>query len=178
MTQSERLAMMVGGRATISGGVMAVSISMGADPVAILTTSVRAAPASGAGLAKFREVIAIQGGDPAVCEDLRRLPQAAHTSEVVAGAAGHVTHLGCSAIGHAGMILGAGRETVESRIDPAVGVVLHKKVGDAVAKGESLATVHFNDATHAEEAAAMVRSAMRIGADAPAATKLVRLVIQ
>ncbi|PYQ18987.1 MAG: thymidine phosphorylase, partial [Acidobacteria bacterium] len=91
---------------------------------------VRDALASGAGLRKFQEVIALQGGDPAVGDDTARLPRARETVELRAEAEGQVAGIACRSVGHAAMLLGAGRETVDSRIDPAVGVVLHKKVGD------------------------------------------------
>jgi pyrimidine-nucleoside phosphorylase len=139
---------------------------------------VREALRSGAGLAKLREVIALQGGEPAVCDDTSRLPRAARTLEVRAEGAGRVTAMRCAAVGTAAMILGAGRETVDSRIDPAVGLVLHKKVGDAVAKDEPLATLHVNDGQRLEEAVSMIRSAIRVGAEEARPAPLVREVIQ
>jgi thymidine phosphorylase len=139
---------------------------------------IRRALDSGAGLARFRQVVELEGGDPAVCDDTSRLPRAARPVDVAAPAAGVVTRIGCSAIGHAAMLLGAGRETVDSTIDPAVGLVLHKKVGDAVAQGEPLATLHVNDEARLGDAEGLVRSAITIGATAPAPTPLVRQVIQ
>jgi pyrimidine-nucleoside phosphorylase/thymidine phosphorylase len=133
---------------------------------------------SGAGLAKLREVIALQGGDPAVCDDTSRLPRASRTVDVRAPAAGRVTGIACAAIGQAAMILGAGRETVDSAIDHAVGLVLHKKVGDVVAEGEALATLHVNDAGRLKEADHMIRSAIRVGAGEARPAPLVREVIQ
>ena len=154
-------------------------LHLGKDqPLDAARARVRAALASGEGLARFREVIALQGGDPAVCDDPGRLPRAAHTAEVAADVAGYVTRIGCSAIGHAAMTLGAGRETVDSRIDPAVGIVLHKKVGDAVAKDESLATVHANDRGRLGDATTVVRAAFQVGAKAPPKAPLIRLVIE
>ena len=106
-------------------------------------TKARDALASGAGLRKFQEVIELQGGDPRVCDDTALLPRARETVDLTAAErrTGR-PRIGCRAVGHAGMLLGAGRETVESRIDPAVGVVLHKKVGELVVQGEPLMTVH------------------------------------
>ena len=75
------------------------------------------------------------------------------------------------------MLLGAGRETVDSHIDPAVGVVLHKKVGDPVREGESLMTLHVNERGRLEEATALLRQAVRIAREAPPAAPLVRLVL-
>ena len=75
------------------------------------------------------------------------------------------------------MLLGAGRETVDSRIDPAVGLVLHKKVGDLVLPGEPLMTVHVNDRSRLDEALALLDQAVQVGPQAPPAAPLVREVI-
>jgi pyrimidine-nucleoside phosphorylase/thymidine phosphorylase len=123
---------------------------------------VREALASGAGLQKFREVIELQGGDPRVCDDPSRLPQARERVEVKSDRAGYVAAIRCRAVGVAAMLLGAGRETVDSRIDPAVGLIVHKKVGDQVEKGEPLMTLHVNDRRQLGEAEALVREAVRI----------------
>jgi pyrimidine-nucleoside phosphorylase len=139
---------------------------------------VRDALASGAGLKKFQEVIALQGGDPRVCDDLSRLPRAAETVELRAESAGRVTGIACRAVGTAAMLLGAGRETVDSRIDPGVGLVLRKKVGDAVSAGEPLAIVHVNDRRRLDEALAMLGRAIRVGPEAPPARPLVHAVMQ
>ena len=139
---------------------------------------VRAALGSGAGLAKFQEVIALQGGDPRVCDDLSRLPRAAETVELRAEAAGRVTGIACRAVGQAAMLLGAGRETVDSRIDPAVGFVLHKKIGDAVDKGEPLVTVHVNDRRRLDEATAILGRAIRVGSESPAPRPLIQAVVR
>ena len=139
---------------------------------------VREALASGAGLRKFQEVIGLQGGDPRVCDDLSRLPRAAETLELRAESAGRVTGIACRAVGTAAMLLGAGRETVDSTIDPGVGLVLRKKVGDAVSTGEPLATVHVSDRRRLDEALAMLRRAIRIGPEAPAPRPLVHAVME
>jgi pyrimidine-nucleoside phosphorylase len=138
---------------------------------------VREALSSGAGLAKLSQVIELQGGDPRVCDDLGRLPRAAETVELRAESAGRLTAIACRAVGTAAMLLGAGRETVDSRIDPGVGIVLGKKVGDAVARGESLATVHVNDRGRLDEALSLLRDAIRVGADAPPPRPLVHAVL-
>jgi len=140
-------------------------------------TRVRDALASGAGLRKFQEVIALQGGDPTVCEDTSRLPRARETVELRSEAEGRVAGIQCRAVGQAAMLLGAGRETVDSRIDPAVGIVLHKKVGDPVREGESLMTLHVNDRGRLEEATRLLRQAVRVAREAPAPVPLVRLVL-
>jgi pyrimidine-nucleoside phosphorylase len=138
---------------------------------------VKGALRSGAGLAKFREVIELQGGDPRVCDEPGRLPRARETVDVTAAGSGRVASIACRAVGHAAMLLGAGRETVDSRIDPAVGLLLHKKVGDAVEKGEPLVTLHVNDRGRLDEAMALLRSAFRVAPEAVAPGPLIRAVL-
>ncbi|MGE5126326.1 MAG: thymidine phosphorylase, partial [Betaproteobacteria bacterium] len=90
-------------------------------------TRVRQALASGEGLDRLRRVIELQGGDPRVCDDPALLPQARETVVLRAERDGRVVRLAARAVGHAAMLLGAGRETVASAIDHAVGFVFHKK---------------------------------------------------
>jgi pyrimidine-nucleoside phosphorylase len=150
----------------------------GGEPLDAARALVRKALASGEGLRKFREVVEQQGGDPAVCEDAGLLPRADRTVEVRSEAAGCVTRIACEAIGHAAMVLGAGRETVDSAIDPAVGIVLHKKVGETASAGEPLATLHVNDPGRLEDAVGVVRSAIHIGPKAPPPRPLIREVLR
>jgi pyrimidine-nucleoside phosphorylase len=134
---------------------------------------VRQALASGEGLDRFRRVIELQGGDPRVCDDLSLLPQARETVELRAERDGRVVKLAARAIGHAGMLLGAGRETVASTIDPSVGFVFHKKVGDPVALGEPIVSVHVGAAGGRDAALALLREAIVVGSEAPARVPLV-----
>ncbi len=140
-------------------------------------TRVRDALASGAGLRKFREIVELQGGDPHVIDDPQRLPRARETVPLRADRDGRVTRIACRSVGQAGMLLGAGRETVDSVIDPAVGLVLHKKIGDLVILGEPLVTMHVNDPTRLEEVTTLLRDAIRVGPEAPARTALIHAVL-
>jgi pyrimidine-nucleoside phosphorylase/thymidine phosphorylase len=106
--------------------------------------AVEAAIADGRGLAKWRELVAAQGGDPRIVDEPGRLPRAATLVEVASPAAGLVEAIDGEALGLAAMALGAGRARVEDRIDPGVGLVLRKKVGDRVVPGEPLLVVHRN----------------------------------
>ncbi|WP_026675166.1 pyrimidine-nucleoside phosphorylase [Alkalihalobacterium bogoriense] len=99
---------------------------------------------SGKALEIFKTFIAAQGGDSTVIDEPSRLPTATYTVEVEATDDGYIADIIADEIGVAASILGAGRATKESNIDLAVGLVLKKKVGDAVKKGESLVTVHSN----------------------------------
>ncbi|WP_055105276.1 pyrimidine-nucleoside phosphorylase [Paenibacillus ihumii] len=104
----------------------------------------REAISSGKALAKFKEFIANQGGDASIVDDPGKLPTAAYRIEVPAKQSGVVASIVADEIGTAAMLLGAGRATKESEIDLAVGLMLNKKIGDKVAAGESLVTIHAN----------------------------------
>lgn len=102
--------------------------------------------ANGSALEVFRQMIVAQGGDPRVIEDPTLMPQAKYHFELPAPQAGYVTKMTANEIGIAAMLLGGGRQAKTDVIDYAVGIELHKKVGDAVAEGESLLTIHSNTA--------------------------------
>lgn len=99
---------------------------------------------SGRAIAKFREFLENQGGDSSIVDDTARLPQAKYKIELPAPKSGFISRLTADEIGIASMLLGAGRATKDDTIDLAVGIVLHKKVGDEVKCGESLLTIHSN----------------------------------
>lgn len=99
---------------------------------------------SGKAIAKFKEFIQNQGGDTSIVEDTSKLPQAKYKIELPAPKSGYVFRMIANEIGIASMLLGAGRTTKDDEIDLAVGIVLHKKIGDKVEKGESLLTIHSN----------------------------------
>jgi len=128
---------------------------------------VREVVASGRALARFRSLVEAQGGDPAAVDDPGRLPRAQGTLDVVAPARGRVVAVDAEAVGLAAMALGAGRLRVEDRVDPAVGVVLRKKVGEPVEVGEPLARLHCGDRGSEPPAAvaARVQAAFRIGGE-------------
>lgn len=99
---------------------------------------------SGKALAKFKDFLANQGGDASIVDDLTKLPQAKYKIELPAKQSGYISRMVADEIGVASMILGAGRATKEDIIDLAVGLVLHKKVGDKVDEGESILTIYSN----------------------------------
>jgi len=100
---------------------------------------------SGKALAKFKEMIQNQGGDPTIVEQPERILTAHYTMELPAKQSGVVSKIVANELGIAAMMLGAGRKTKEDDIDHAVGLKLHKKIGDTVTKGESLLTIYSND---------------------------------
>ena len=104
----------------------------------------REAITNGKAIAKFKEFLQNQGGDASVVDDTAKLPQAKYQIELPAKKSGYVSRMVADEIGVASMLLGAGRATKEDTIDLAVGIVLHKKVGDKVSEGESLLTIHSN----------------------------------
>ncbi|WP_240377729.1 pyrimidine-nucleoside phosphorylase [Bacillus piscicola] len=105
---------------------------------------------NGKALAKMKQFIEGQGGDPKLVEQLELLPKAAYEIEVTSTSAGYVKAMHTAAIGRAAMVLGAGRRTLEDRIDHSVGIELHKKIGDYVEEGEPLASLHSNEADVSE----------------------------
>jgi pyrimidine-nucleoside phosphorylase len=117
---------------------------------------------SGKALERFLQMVELQGGDPRAIEDTRKLPQSKETMEVFVAGAGRIASLQCEQIGTACVILGGGRERKEDSVDPAVGVVLHKKVGDTLAAGEPLATIHYNDRGRAQRAKQLIESSCRL----------------
>jgi pyrimidine-nucleoside phosphorylase len=98
----------------------------------------------GSALETFKTFLNAQGGDASVVDDPSKLPQAKFQFELEAKEDGYVSEIVADAVGTAAMLLGAGRATKESTIDLAVGLVLRKKVGDAVKKGDSLVTIYSN----------------------------------
>ena len=96
-------------------------------------------------LNKLAEFVEAQGGDKNAVYNKELLPKASIIREFVAKHDGYVSHIECDEVGKAAMVLGGGRENKDSIIDLSVGIVLHKKVGDFVRKGENIATFHAND---------------------------------
>ncbi|MDR7556439.1 MAG: thymidine phosphorylase [Armatimonadota bacterium] len=124
--------------------------------------------AGGAGLERFAAMVAAQGGDAAAVHDPDRLPQAPVQVPVPAPRAGWVAAIDAEAVGLAAMRLGAGRARKEDAVDPAVGVVLTRVVGEPATAGASLAVVHARTDEAAARAVREVAAAYTL-ADAPPA---------
>jgi pyrimidine-nucleoside phosphorylase len=118
--------------------------------------------ASGQAREKFREIVGLQGGDVRVVDDPRRLSHARQTLEVTSPADGYIFETQCEQLGVACVVLGGGREKKEDTVDPAVGLTFHKRIGDAVERGEPLCTLHYNAEARLEEARRLVETAYRI----------------
>jgi len=99
---------------------------------------------TGKAIDTFKTFVAAQGGDASIIDEPEKLPTASYTFEVAAKEDGYISEITANEIGTAASILGAGRLTKESQIDLAVGLVLNKKIGDEVKKGDCLVTIHSN----------------------------------
>jgi pyrimidine-nucleoside phosphorylase len=127
----------------------------------------------GTAVIKLKEIVAAQGGDPRAIDDYGLLPRARSTTDVVAPRDGFVTAINTEGVGLAAVALGAGRERVDSIIDPAVGFTLLRKVGEPVKKGEPVVRVHYNDPAPVEDVKTRLLAAYQFGAQAPASRPLV-----
>ena len=132
----------------------------------------------GSALRKLGEFIRAQGGDEAVIYDPSRLPAAPVQLPLVSVENGYVNHMNAEGIGLVSLHLGGGRATKESVIDPAVGVVLGRKVGDAVCRGDVLAVIHAADETAAQRAAEELRACYTISSEKPSETPFIKGVIR
>jgi thymidine phosphorylase len=130
--------------------------------------------AGGKPLEIFTRVIAEQGGDPKVVEDYSRLPLAKHEDSIVASDDGWVAGLEAFTVGRASMVLGAGRERLDSVIDPGVGLVFEKKVGDPVSAGERICLVYANDTARLERTRDMLHGAITISPEPAVAPALIQ----
>jgi thymidine phosphorylase len=134
--------------------------------------------ASGRAFDKFRQMVAMQGGDVNVVDDPSRLPNAQFKLDVVSPQSGYITSIQCEAAGKASVILGGGREAEGDAVDPAVGIVLHKKVAQAVEAGEALCTIHHNSQARLDRALPLIEQSFQIGDAPPDAKPILRKVIE
>jgi pyrimidine-nucleoside phosphorylase len=122
---------------------------------------------SGHAREKFREIVGLQGGDVGVIDDPRRLAHARQTLDVTSPTDGFIAATQCEQLGVACVVLGGGREKKEDTIDPAVGLEFHKRIGDAVKRGEPLCTLYYNSNGRLAEARHLVETAYRIEPEKP-----------
>jgi pyrimidine-nucleoside phosphorylase len=131
----------------------------------------------GSGYRKLKDVIAAQGGNPAVLDRFELLPNATGAREIASPRAGYVSAIEAEYIGQASSMIGAGRDTKEDSIDPAVGVILEVKVGQKVDAGGVLCRLYYTREEGVEEAAQLVEDAFRISASAPEERALILEVV-
>lgn len=132
----------------------------------------------GSALRKLAEFVKAQGGDERAVYDTALLPSAPYVVELLSPESGYVKALQAESVGRACIILGGGREIKDSKIDLAVGVVLHKKKRDYVNRGESLLTIHARDENSAKEAEAALYSCFEFSEIEPEKTKLIKGIVQ
>ncbi len=132
----------------------------------------------GTALAKFRQMVETQGGDPAVIEAYDRLPTASADYAITTPRAGYVSRIDAEGVGTAAMLLGAGRERLDSTIDHGVGIVVERKVGEQLQSGDTLCTLYYNDEARLEEAVQTVEDAFHISSAAPELRPLIYEMIQ
>jgi pyrimidine-nucleoside phosphorylase len=128
---------------------------------------------NGTALDRFRRLVSEQGGDPRAVDDLSLLPAPRRKVVLRASETGFVSSLAARPVGHATMLLGAGRARMDSAVDHAVGVILHKKVGDRVRVDEALCTLLVNEESGLQEAAKLIQDAYTIAPGPSVAQPLV-----
>lgn len=132
---------------------------------------------SGRGLEKLRQMILAQGGDPSCCDDVTRLPQAKVIRDVSALASGFIHHMDTIGLGNTAQSMGAGRKVKTDVIDPSVGFVLHKRIGQPVSAGEAIATVYAKDAASADDASRAILSQIAISDEQVPPCKLIHAFV-
>src|ERR1700689_2343289 len=131
----------------------------------------------GSGYRKFKDVITAQGGNSQVLDRFELLPNATGVREIASPRAGYVSAIAAEDIGLGASALGAGRNTKEDDIDPAVGVILEVKVGQKVEAGAVLCRVYYTRDEHVEEASEEIEDAFRISAQPPEERELILEVV-
>ncbi len=133
---------------------------------------------SGEGLRKLGDMIEAQGGDRRVVEDTSLLPKAPKQIELRADRAGYITRMVTSDIGNAAKLLGAGRERKTDELDLSVGIVMHKRLGEAVKRDEPLATLHVGEKSDRVGAYNLLKKSIVIGDEKPEVKPLIQAVIE
>ncbi|MGO4961828.1 pyrimidine-nucleoside phosphorylase [Jeotgalibaca porci] len=143
-------------------GAQMVYLGDGAESLEDAKALLKEKLTNGEALEQFKIFLEAQDGNPNVVEDYSLMPQASITKDVKATESGYITEITADDIGVAAMKLGAGRETQESVIDLAAGLMLHKKVDDYVEKGDVIVTLYanFEDTAEAEK---MIQQAYHYG---------------
>ncbi|MBI1896814.1 MAG: thymidine phosphorylase [Acidobacteria bacterium] len=132
---------------------------------------------NGDGYRKFKDVIQAQGGNPQVLDRFELLPNASGAREILSPRGGYITAINAQDIGLASAIIGAGRDTKEDTIDPAVGVILEAKVGQKIEAGGVLCRLYYTTEDRLEDAAQMIEDAFRISGQAPEERNLILEVV-
>ncbi|MGL4791343.1 MAG: thymidine phosphorylase, partial [Anaerotignaceae bacterium] len=132
---------------------------------------------NGKGLAKLRELIIQQGGNPNVIEDYSIFGMSKNEMFVKATKAGYVAKMDTALIGKASVQTGAGRKTKADKLDYTAGIVMAKRIGDKVEKGEILATIFADSQKQCEIANKYLEQAIIIEENKPEPPKLILEII-
>jgi pyrimidine-nucleoside phosphorylase len=164
------LALAIGARMLMLGG-LASSVDEGRGRLEEII-------ASGKAVDKLAQMVQAQGGDKRDVYEPDRLPKAGLTTQVTAKQDGYLAGIDAETVGHASVVLGAGRLTKEMPIDLAVGIVLHKKRGDQVRAGEPLATLHANDERLLQNALQEMDEAFAYSSEQPPEQPLIYKIVE
>lgn len=118
---------------------------------------------NGKGLEKFKELITLQGGNPNVIDDYSLFPQSKESLEIKAEKNGYVSYIDTDNIGRASVATGAGRLTKNDKLDYGAGLIMNKRLGDTVIKGDTLATVYSSNIDKCKTAKAIIKQSLIIG---------------
>lgn len=133
---------------------------------------------NGKALDKLAEFVKAQGGNPEAVYDTSLLPSAAIIKEITATESGYISGITCDEVGICSLILGGGRETKESEIDLSVGIVLEKKIGDYVNKGETIALIHANDESKMNQAMTRLQAAYKYSTYKVNKTEIIKGIVE
>ena len=164
------LCLMLGSHMVVAGGM--------AKNTAEAEGKLRQVIADGSALGKLADFVEAQGGDRETVYHPERLPRAAFTEEIPSPEEGYVSSIVCDEVGVCSLMLGGGRETKDSVIDLSVGLVLQKKVGDFVRKGETLAVIHGNDREKMQAAARRFRESYTFSGSPAERQPFIKAVIE
>lgn len=148
------------------------------DSVETAVPKLQAAIKSGAALNKLREMIERLGGDTSYIDEPDKLVNTRRIVPVLAPRLGYIGAMNAKQIGLASLLIGAGREHVSDSIDPAVGILMHKRYGDKVSCGEAFASMYVNDERNLAQALDMLVSAVEISPFQPPEMKLIYKTIE
>ncbi len=173
-------------RGEIDNDLKQVSVALAATlvsiaksiPVSQAENDVNEVIENGKAFAKLRDLVIHQGGDVSQIDDTQKLPKAGYCHEVVAPADGFIVHMDAEKIGVSSMLLGAGRETKNDKIDYAAGIVLAKKTGDCVKKGDILSYLYTNKKESVSPAEKEFLSAVKIDAEKPQEQPLIYKIVK
>lgn len=138
----------------------------------------KGAIADGSALKKLAEMAEAQGGNPEWIYDISHFPEAEYKSEIIAEADGYISSMDAEKIGVASLLLGAGRNTKDDVLDFSAGIILNKKTGDKVEKGELLATLYANDSSKFASASEKFKEALTFSSEPVAEQTLIYSVVK